>query len=412
MVSDEAFWSSVRNTVDFLKVRASWGQAGNDQIGGNRRFAYITTMNDGNTGYSWGSTGNYSYSGVTEGEVGVSNLTWETVTKKNLGMEVSFLRSVKFQADIFSEFRRNIFMQRQTVPTQSGFLSTPYANYGKVKNRGYELSFTFNKKVSQWDISLFANFTYAKNRILEHDTPVGKKGTFEDPVGHSVNELYGYKATGLYTEDDFDENGDLNADLPQNELATVRPGDIKLADWNGDGVINSKDEGYIGGTNDPRMVYGFGGTLKFHGFDFSAFFQGVGDTWRFIGNESEYFIPGSGQGIQGNIFSNYTDRWTVENPSQHVFWPRLSYATNYNNNANSTWWKKDMRFLRLKQVELGYNFPKSVTKNIIKSCRIYVNGNNLLTFSKFSLWDPELSTSNGCRYPPIKSFMIGLEANF
>lgn len=412
IVSEENFWAGMKDKIDFLKLRASWGKAGNDQIGSNRRFAYLTTMNSSNTGYAWGSTGNYSQTGVTEGEIGVNNLTWETVTKKNLGVEIGFLHGVQMHVDLFHEYRDNIFMQRQTIPTQAGLMTTPYANFGKVKNQGGELTLSYNKKINKVDVSFFANLTYAKNSILEYDVPIGKQGTHQDITGHSINELYGYKTLGLYTSEDFDVDGNLQATLPKNELATVRPGDIKILDWNEDGVINSKDKGYIGGTNDPRCVYGFGGNIGYHGFDLSFFFQGLADAYRFIGDESAFFIPGSGQGIQGNIFSNYTDRWTEENPSQDVFWPRLSYATNYNNNANSTWWKKDMSFLRLKQIELGYDFLKNKKSNKIKVLRVYVSGDNLLTFSKFKLWDPELSTSNGCKYPTIKSIMLGLDVTF
>ena len=412
LVSEEDFWAGMKEKIDFFKLRASWGKAGNDQIGSGRRFAYLTTMNTSASGYDWGNTADYSVSGVSEGEIGVNNLTWETVTKMNLGMEISFFHSLKVQCDIFHENRNNIFMQRRTIPTQAGLLTTPYANFGEVENKGGEIAVSYNKKINKVDVSFFANVSYAKNEILEYDVPEGQKGTHQDITGHSINELYGYKALGLYTVDDFDVDGDLIAELPRNELATVRPGDIKIFDWNEDGAINSKDEGYIGGTNDPQLVYGFGGNIAFHGFDFSLFFQGIGNTSRFIGDGSEYFIPGSGQGIQGNIFDNYTDRWTEGNPSQDVFWPRLSYATNYDNSANSTWWKKDMSFLRLKQVEIGYSLPSFIRKNLIKSCRIYLNGNNLLTFSKFDLWDPELSTSNGCKYPPIKSVMLGLDITF
>lgn len=412
LVSEENFWAGMKEKIDFLKLRASWGQAGNDQIGSSRRFAYLTTMNANNTSYYWGPTANYQVPGVTEGEIGVSNLTWETVTKRNIGMEIGLWNCLRVQADVFSEYRKDIFMQRQTIPTQSGLLSTPYANFGRVKNRGGELAVSYSKKINKVDLTFFSNVTYAKNEILEFDVPLGKRGTNQDITGHSINELFGYKALGLYTAEDFDADGKLLPELPQNELANVRPGDIKLLDWNEDGVINSKDKGYVGGTNDPRWVYGFGGNIAFHGFDFSLFFQGLGDTYRFIGNESAFFIPGSGQGIQGNIFTNYNDRWTPENPSQDVFYPRLSYATNYNNNANSTWWKEDMSFLRLKQVEIGYQLPKHMRMNVIKACRIYLNGNNLLTFSKFKLWDPELSTANGCKYPPIKSVMLGLDITF
>lgn len=411
IVSEENFWEPVKDKITFLKTRLSWGQAGNDQIGSSRRFAYLTTMNASNTGYYWGNTGDYYRAGVTEGEIGVNNLTWETVTKKNAGIEIGLWNKINIQADVFRENRKNIFMQRRTIPTQAGFLSTPYANFGKVENQGGELAITFNHKIDEVRFNIYTNITYAKNKILEYDVPIGQKGTHQDITGHSVNELYGYKAVRLYTDADFNADGTLLESLPQNELTDVRPGDIMLLDWNDDGVINSKDKGYVGGTTDPRLVYGLGGGAQAYGFDFSIFFQGVGDTYRFIGNESNYFIPGSGQGIQGNIFSNYTDRWTVENPSQDVFWPRLSYATNYNNNANSTWWKKDMSFIRLKQIEVGYTFPKTFIPQL-KNKRVYINGNNLLTFSKFKLWDPELNTSSGSRYPSLKSVMFGLEFTF
>ncbi|MDR1153148.1 MAG: TonB-dependent receptor [Bacteroidales bacterium] len=420
IVSEEDFWAPVSKTIDFLKIRASWGKAGNDQIDADvnrrRRFGYLTTMNTGAEGYAYGSQGAYWVQGITEGEIGVSNLTWETVTKQNLGMEISFFRALRIQADIFQEHRENIFMQRRTTPSQTGFLTTPWSNIGEAENWGGELAVSFDKKINEVSLSFFANMTYAKNKITYIDTPPGQQGTHQDQTGHSINELYGYRALRLYTDDDFNPDGTLLATLPQNELAMVRPGDIMFHDWNEDGVINSKDQGYVGGTVDPRLVYGFGGTVAFYGFDFSFFFQGVGDTYRIIGNTGSgayrLFIPGSGQGALGNIYDNYTDRWTVDNPSQDVFWPRLSYLTNENNYAASTWWKKDMRFLRLRQVELGYSFPKSVTKNWAKMVRVYVSAENLLTSSKFKLWDPELDTVTGEQYPLMKSVMLGLEVTF
>ena len=191
--------------------------------------------------------------------------------------------------------------------------------------------------------------------------------------------------------------------------AQVRPGDIKYIDMNRDGKINEEDKGYIGGTNDPRIVYGFGGNLSWYGVDINVFFQGTGDTWRIIGG-SNYFIPGSGQGVLGNVYANYNDRWTEENPSQDVFWPRLSEATNTNNNVASTWWKKDMSFLRLKTLEVGYSLPKKALEAMhAKKFRISLSGNNLFCFSKFKMWDPELSTNDGLRYPTMRSGMISIE---
>ena len=176
-----------------------------------------------------------------------------------------------------------------------------------------------------------------------------------------------------------------------------------------DGFITDADEGYIGGTVDPRIVYGFGGNINYKNWDLNFFFQGTGDTYRVIGNTT-YFIPGSGQTLQGNVYSNYNDRWTEENSSQDVFWPRLSEEPNRQNYRSSTWWKKNMRFLRLKTLELGYTLPKMITEKIhSKSVRFYVSGNNLFCFSPFKLWDPELDTDTGLRYPAMRSVMFGVD---
>ena len=292
-------------------------------------------------------------------------------------------------------------------------MSNPYANYGKVNNQGYDLSVTYNKRFNDdWAMSLRGTVTYAKNEILEKDEPESVKGTYRSITGRSINTLWGLQAERLFTEDDF-INGELKPGIPKPELGTeVRPGDIKYVDMNDDGVITEADEGYIGGTKDPRMVYGFGGNLNYKQWDFSFFFQGSADAYRVIGG-SDYFIPGSGQGVLGNVYDNYTDCWTEKNPSQDVFWPRLSESTNTNNNRASTWWKKDMSFLRLKSIELGYSIPQSVTRKIhAKSIRFFVSGNNLFYFSKFKLWDPELDTVDGLKYPSMRSLMVGFDLNF
>ena len=411
LMSEEHWMEPAREVLSKLKLRASIGLVGNDNIGGSRRFAYLTTINADAGGYNWGYKGDVYYTGVQEGEVGVTDLTWETSRKANVGFELGLYNDLDLQVDFFQELRSNIFMQRNTIPTQAGFISTPYANFGKVDNRGVDLSATYNHRFANGlQLSLRGTFTYAKNTILEIDEPESIKGTYRSQTGQSINTLYGYTADGLYTAEDFDASGKLLSSLPTPELgAVVRPGDIKYIDMNGDGKINEEDKGYIGGTNDPRIVYGFGGNLSWYGVDINVFFQGTGDAWRIIGG-SNYFIPGSGQGVLGNVYANYNDRWTEENPSQDVFWPRLSESTNTNNNVASTWWKKDMSFLRLKTLEVGYSLPKKALEAMhAKKFRISLSGNNLFCFSKFKMWDPELSTNDGLRYPTMRSGMISIE---
>ena len=412
IISEEKFMRNSADWLTLLKLKGSIGKVGNDDIGG-RRFAYITTINTGASGYHFGYAGDYWRQGYSEGEVGVNNLTWETSTKTNVGIELGLWNEFNLQFDYFYEHRTNIFMQRKTIPTQAGFLSNPYANYGVVDNSGVDGTITWNHKFGKdLRVALRANFTYAKNEVKEYDEPESVKGTYRSLTGRSIGTLWGLQAERLYTDDDF-ENGKLKAGIPTPNIGSVvRPGDIKYRDMNDDGVVDAKDEGYIGGTTTPRIVYGFGGNVEYKNFDFSFFFQGTGQSYRIIGG-TQYFIPGSGQGVMGNVYANYKDCWTEENPSQDVFWPRLSESTNPNNNYASTWWKKDMSFLRLKSIELGYTLPRSITKAICSNnIRFFVSGNNLFYISKFKLWDPELDTADGLKYPSMRSVMFGFQLNF
>ena len=412
IISEEPWMKNAKDVLSTLKLRASVGLAGNDSIGG-RRFAYITTVYTDQDGYTWGTTGGYSKGGVTEGDPGVADLTWETVRKSNIGLEIGLWNDFNLQVDLFDEHRTDIFIQRSSIPTQIGFITTPYANYGIVDNRGFEVAATWTHRFTRdFQMQLQGTASYAKNWIREIDEAESLKGTYRSQTGRSINEHYGYKAVRLYEESDF-TNGVLNEDLAVPELGVnPMPGDIMYEDLNGDGKITAMDQTYMGHTEAPRFVYGFGGNFVLKNFDFNFFFQGVADAYKVIGNGSDYFLPGAGKGILGNPYANYQDRWTVDNPSQDVFYPRLHYTGTFNN-LKSTWWLKDMSFLRLKTIELGYSLPKSVTSKMhLNGLRAYVSGNDLFYFSGWKLWDPELSTSNGLRYPGQKSVMFGIDFKF
>ena len=418
LLSEEPFMESMKPIFHKIKFRASIGQAGDDNIGG-RRFAYLGTLYTEQEGYKWGTNGQRDYikKGITEGEIGVDNLTWETVTKKNFGIELGLWNMLDFNFDIFREDRKDIFMQRTIIPTQTGFVTAPWANFGKVKNQGIEMTLNFHK---QWTKDLFtsayANFTYAKNEVVEKDEPDALKGTHRSQTGRSMNELWGLTAERLFTYDDFNEDGTLKDGIPSQEgvgAVKLYPGDIKYVDVNGDGVITEEDEGFIGGTVDPRIVYGFGGVISYKNFDLNFFFQGTGDMYRVIGGQP-YFLPGGGTTTEGNAYSyNLDDRWTETNQDPYAFWPRLTYGPNKNNYRASTWWKKDMSFLRCKTIEVGYTFPKPWFERFyVKSCRVFVSGNNLFCLSDFKLWDPELGTNDGLKYPMNRSVMFGIDVNF
>ena len=416
MLSEEKFMEKYKDTFSKIKFRASWGLTGNDQLDG-RRFAFLPTI-DTDGSYKWGVNNDYNRASRFEGEFGVMNLTWETVEKLNVGTEIGLWNALDLQVDWFKEQRRDIFMQRNNIPSAAGFRKTPWANYGKVDNIGVDLSLTYNQQITKdLHIGFRGTFTYAHNTIVEMDEALGVMGTNRQRTGHSVNELFGLVADGLFTEDDFvtNDKGDLvlKEGIPSHTFNSVRPGDIKYVDIDGDGSITNKDEVAMGGTVNPEIVYGFGATARYKQVDFNVFFQGNGKTHRFIGGVASNFLPGSSQGAMGNVLTNYNDRWTPENPSEDVFYPRLSYGANTNNIQNSTWWLRNMSMLRMKDIEVGYTLPKRWMSRIgLENIRLYAKGSNLLTFSAFDLWDPELDTQNGAKYPIMKSVSFGIDVNF
>jgi TonB-linked SusC/RagA family outer membrane protein len=416
LISEEAFMAKTKAVLSKVKLRASYGLAGNSTLDG-RRFAYLS-QNTGTDAYEFGYNKEWYVPGLWEGIIGVPDLTWETVYKTNVGFELGLWNAIDIQFDYFTEQRRDIFMQRKNIPADAGFSESPWANFGKVDNKGFEVSVTVNKQLgNDWFISAQANVTYAKNEILEQDEEAAKIGTYRSVVGRSVGQLEGLVAERLFTEEDFLDvaNGILAPGVPtQAYVARLRPGDIKYRDLNGDGVIDALDYTAIGGTEDPRLVYGFGVNIAYKGFDFGALLQGNGHAWRIIGRTSA-FLPGGGNAAVGNIYTNVDDRWTVDNPSQDVFYPRLTLGPNENNSQASTWWLRDMSMLRVKNLEVGYSLPQALLKKIaLSGMRIYLRGTNVLTFSGFKLWDPELETgsNNGLKYPIMKSWSVGLEIGF
>lgn len=411
-ISEESFMTEMKDVVSKLKLRGSYGLVGNDRLDG-RRFAYITTINEG-AGYSWGLNNDFKRNGRMEGDQGNSNLTWETVAKSNIGLELGLGGAVDLQIDLFNEDRSNIFMQRRSIPGSSGFTTMPWANFGKVNNKGVDISLDVNKALNEHTfVSVRGTFTYAMNKIIEQDEPTIIVGSSRSSTGKSIGQLFGLIDDGLFTADDFVdiENNILRDDIPRHTFGPVRPGDIKYQDLNGDGVIDALDRRAIGGTEDPQIVYGFGANIRYKAFDFGFFLQGVTNTHRIVGGSN--FIPGSANGAMGNMFTNVQDRWTLDSPRQDVFYPRLSDYQSANNNMESTWWLRDMGFIRLRNVEVGYSMPSSwLNRANIQNCRIFARGNNLLTFSDFKLWDPELGVNNGLRYPIMKSISVGLELSF
>ena len=413
MISNEPWWEGISDTINLLKFKASYGKVGNDQIGGSRRFAYNTTINTGATGAAWGTvpnstaTGYTTVGGITTDEEGNAFVEWEEATKANAGIELGLFNDLTIQADLFQDYRDGIFLMRQSTPSAVGLQKDQYVNIGEMLNRGFDMSAEYDHTFANgFRVSARANFTFNRNRLIYNDQPTPVE-EYLSQVGFAYGQRKGLVSCGL-----FKDQADIDS-WPVQTFGDVQPGDIKYKDINGDGKVDQYDMVAIGYTTIPEINYGFGLSLGYKGFDASVFFSGVGHVSRQIGGSNLYGASSSPQ-LTGQVFKDVAkNHWTVENPDINAPYPRLGTTRSNNNVQTSDYWTRDMSFLRLKNAEIGYTLPKRVTKKAgISALRVYVAGTNLLTFSNFKLWDPELDTAYGTRYPITRNVSLGLNINF
>ena len=402
-ISEESFFKNNVEFIEFLKLRISYGMSGNDDIGG-RRFAYLTTMGGGNGGYYFGSNRTNYFGGVGEDQWG-ADLTWEKSAKFNIGLDIRFLKGFYLQADMFREKRTDIFLQRGDLPLVLGVKNQPWGNLGEMHNQGFDSTLEYQKQFKDFGFTLRGNFTFARNKVVNMNEP-DYKYPYMNHTGHRMNEYYGLIATGLFKDQD-----EIDRSPIQNLGTTPRPGDIKYVDLNSDGVVDQYDVTALGNAHSPEIVYGFGGTFVYKNIDLSLFFQGVSNVSLML--EGNGLYPFTEGGTLGNVFSEvWSSRWTEQNPDPNAKFPRLYYGKNSNNYTPSTFWMRNGSFLRLKSVELGYNFPKRLVKKLrLGGIRIYASGVNLFTWSEFKLWDPEIGGGNGAIYPPQRVINLGVNIN-
>jgi TonB-linked SusC/RagA family outer membrane protein len=410
-VAEENFISDNLSWINMFKFRYSHGKVGNDNLG-NERFPYLYSIASGSAGYQWAEYGNdKSYPGMNYTQVASPYVTWEIATKDDLGLDVSlFNNDFSATVDIFSEKREGIYMQRNFLPEIVGLESTPSANVGAVSSKGFDGRFDYKQKVGEVDLTMRGTITYSKNEILERDEE-NNVYPYQMQEGYRVNQNKGLIALGL-----FEDYEDIRNN-PTQQFGGYQPGDIKYKDVNGDGVINDGDNVAIGATTTPNLIYGAGISARWRGLDMNVHFQGAGkSTFPIYGKSVHAFS----EGRWGNVFKGMTsDRWisadisgdpATENPD--ATYPRLSYGWNDNNFRNSTYWMRNGSYLRLKTLDVGYTIPKRIVNQFkINNIRLFLVGTNLLTMSKFKLWDPEMGDPRGERYPPAKSVTFGLSVN-
>ena len=424
LISEENFWEPLKSTANMFKFKASYGKVGNDQIGG-ARWLYLPTVITGNYAYIGETAGNGGY-GLAIGRPENLSFSWEEEAKLNIGVEFELWHELRMMIDYFNSHRTGILMPRAGLPGIAGLPygteKDPYVNVGETRNQGIDLSAEYHKQIGELFLTARGNFTYNRNNLVNNDEPDWKylyQNRTGKPYGVSASQPWGLVALGLF------ESEEEIANSPVQTFGEYRVGDIKYQDINGDGRIDSDDSIYLGFTNLPEITYGFGLNAEYKGFDINVFFQGIGNVNFFVSGSSltsPFSSDAVGRSaVQKDVWDKGWDQLTNNGQdlsrAGEAVYPRLSIgsaAGSSNNSQTSSWWQRDGSFLRLKNFEMGYNIPKKVLANLgfIQSLRVYISGSNLVTFSKFNLWDPEQGGGQGASYPNNRVYSFGINANF
>lgn len=411
VLSEENFFPK-NKLIQFVKLRGSYGEVGNDQIGGSR-FLYLPTTYTFSGGYYFGEVGTsyQRYQGAIEGAMGNPNLTWERAKKTDLGIDLTVLNSkLKITADWFQEKRDNILTTLGTVPLISGAILPPY-NLGRMKNGGFDGDISYRNKTGALNYWVNINYTFAHNKILFQDE-VQRPYAYQYRTGQTAGQPFGLISEGLYNT--WEEVNDVNRPVSSWNSNRIQPGDIKFKDVNGDGIIDTNDQVPIGYSSSPEKFFGFSFGGDFKGLDISILFQGSTNV-SFYPSVFSY----RGWSNDGMAVDYLIDRsWTQEKYEQgdKISMPHIALTSQSHNYQTSNFWLENATYLRLKNFEIGYQFSNNLLKKIgVNSARFYINGSNILTWKKtFPGEDPELeaSFSDTQPYPPTQVFNLGLNIKF
>ena len=417
VVSNEQFFKPLKPYVHNLKLRFSYGLVGNDNIGNSsNRFYYLsqTNMNTSGRASYFGEFRQNSYNGISVSRYANEAITWEKSYKTNYAVELGLFNKLDVIAEYFTEHRTDIFMTRADIPETMGLEAGISANIGEARAHGIDIQADYKHVVNKnfW-MSARGNFTYSTSKYDVYEEPEYKE-PWRQHVGYSLKQTWGYIAERLF----IDDEEAANSPSQQSFGSQYGGGDIKYTDVNGDGVITEADMVPIGLPTSPEIIYGFGYSLGWRGLDFSIFFQGLANESFWIDASTNYNpsknIAGTAPFVNNTqLLKAYADsHWSGDNRDIYALWPRYSAYSNKNNSAVSTWWMRDGAFLRLKQLELGYTLPYKLTKKLgMDNLRVYFQGNNLLCWSRFKLWDPELADT-GLNYPIQRTFNVGVHVTF
>ena len=403
-ISEEAFMEPVRDVVNNLKLRASWGMLGNQNIGSS----YYPTVETLST--STISMGGNLYPIATQTALANPDLVWETSTMTDIGLDLTLFNSLNITADWYYKTTDDILMKLD-IPNIVGF-SAPYQNAGKVRNVGWELGISYQKSWGDFTLGVLANLSDVKNEIIDMKGISSTSGEIRNQEGSPINSIYGLVCEGFVNSKE--EADWINENCPQFG-GTVYPGDLKYKDINHDDKITTDDKTIIGSTI-PRYTYSLGLNMEYKRFHLNVLFQGVGKADGYL---NTYYVMPCQQG--GTYRKEHLDYWREDNKDAST--PRLSYKSS-NNSQQSSFWMRDASYLRLKSLQLGYDLPKTWLKPIgINSAYVYVDAQNLFTWTDFYQgYDPEVnydasatdgvSLGDANNYPQVSTFTMGIKLNF
>ena len=416
VLSEEPFIKKMMPWMDQFKIRASYGEVGNDEIAG-RRFPYITLVNTDDNAYSFGEFTNNSAQGYRIKTMGTPYLTWEVAKKYDVGVDFSFFNSkITGTIDWFLDKRDDIFMKRNQMPLTTGLADqTPMANVGKMKSYGWDGNIAYTQRIGQVNLQLRANFTYQTTDVIDRDEAANELW-YKMEKGFQLNQSRGLIALGL-----FKDQEDIDRSSSQVALSnkTILPGDIKYKDVNGDGVITDDDKVPLGYRETPGLQYGLGLSANWKNWGINMLFQGTGKCDFFVGGNGPHAFH---DGKRGNILQVMVDgnRWipkeisgTEATEDPNADWPRLTYTNNNNNNRKSTYWLKERKYLRLRNLEITYDLPQMWTRKfLVSNMRIGFIGQNLFTWAPFKWWDPEGTNESGSSYPINRTYSCYIQFSF
>jgi TonB-linked SusC/RagA family outer membrane protein len=420
MISNESFFEPWKNVVTDLKIRGSYGLAGQDQIGSaNDRFYYLSDVSlasSGGTRYvNWGTNMTYNPGMVIVNRYANRSIGWETSYKTNIGLELALSNGLSTIVEYFHTRMENILIDR-VIPNTMGIVPAVKANLGIGKSRGVDVELNYEKSFSG-DLWIVARgtYTYSNSEVIEWEEPDYSATPWRSKVGYSTGQQWGYIAERLFVDDEEVRNS-------PTQFGTYGAGDVKYRDVNGDGRISTLDMVPIGHpTNAPEILYGFGPSVGYKGFDFSLFFQGnarksfllsvYGDGYANYDKIAPFLDGNRDDGLVGQnaVIKAFADSyWSETHQNPYAIWPRLSSSRLENNAQPSTWYLHDASFVRLKNAEVGYTLPDHLLKKFhLQNLRVYVSGTNLAYWSRFKWWDPEMA-GNGLGYPLQRVINVGV----